>query len=208
MHGRHHFTLASKCVLGGSHGQRNLHVRLAGNTRTLEEALGRLHTDYIDLYYSYKLDRQVSIEESVGALAQAARTIGEIGLSELSATTLRRAHGVHPIAAIHAKCSTWTRNPKIAVLDAYAARATGFIVFSRAAREMLAGGAAQRGYRRAICRPTCRAFRVTISRRIWKWLRVSGDSCGRQGAAVHGLGAVAAVLRRSHSGRDADRASR
>lgn len=142
MHRRTRFTLASKCVLGGSDGKRGLDGSPAAVAATLEDSLRRLRTDHIDLYYLHRLDPNVPIEESVGALARAvdAGKIGAIGLSEMSAETLRRAHAVHPIAAMQTEYSPWTRNPEIAVLDACAELGTGFVAFSPVARGLLAGG--------------------------------------------------------------------
>ena len=88
------------------------------------------------------MDRQVPIEDSVGALAE---LVGEgkirsIGLSEVSAPTLRRAHAVHPITALQTEYSPWTRNPEIAVLDACRELGVAFVAFSPVGRGFLAGG--------------------------------------------------------------------
>ncbi|WP_084584265.1 aldo/keto reductase [Sphingomonas azotifigens] len=147
MHRRAEFTLASKCVLGGSDGKRGLDGSPEAIARTLEDSLRRLNTEHIDLYYLHRLDPNVPIEDSVGALARAveAGKIGAIGLSEMSAATLRRAHAVHPIAAMQTEYSPWTRNPEIAVLDACAELGTGFVAFSPVARGLLAGGVGPEG---------------------------------------------------------------
>lgn len=147
MHRRADFTLASKCVLGGSDGKRGIDGSPEAITRTLEESLRRLNTEHIDLYYMHRLDPAVPVEESVGALARAveAGKIGAIGLSEMSAATLRRAHAVHRIAAMQTEYSPWTRNPEIAVLDACAELGTGFVAFSPVARGLRAGGIAAEG---------------------------------------------------------------
>ncbi len=147
MHRRAEFTLASKCVLGGSDGRRGLDGSPDAIARTLEESLRRLNTDHIDLYYLHRLDPNVPIEDSVGALVRAveAGKIGAIGLSEMSAATLRRAHAVHAIAAMQTEYSPWTRNPEIAVLDACAELGTGFVAFSPVARGLLAGGVGAEG---------------------------------------------------------------
>src|SRR5690606_33362365 len=114
--------LASKCVLGlapdGS-GARILDGCPEAIRRTLDEALQRLRTDHIDLYYMHRLDPAVPVEESVGELSRAveAGKIRHIGLSEMSAATIRRAHAVHPIAAIQTEYSPWVRNPEVAVLQ-------------------------------------------------------------------------------------------
>lgn len=89
---RSRLVLASKCGLTGVDGKRVVDNRPETLRRTCEEALRRLQTDVIDLYYLHRLDRQVPIEDSVGALADLVRTgkIRSIGLSEMSAATLRR----------------------------------------------------------------------------------------------------------------------
>ena len=86
----------------------------------------------IDLYYLHRWDKSVPIEDSVGALADLVRAgkIRSIGLSEVSAATLRRAHAVHPIAALQTEYSLWTRNPEIAVLDACRELGVAFVAFS------------------------------------------------------------------------------
>jgi aryl-alcohol dehydrogenase-like predicted oxidoreductase len=98
--------------------------------------------DFIDLYYMHRLDRNVPIEESMGALVRAieAGKIGAIGLSEMSAQTIRRAHAVHPIAAVQSEYSPWVRNPEVAVLDCCRALDIGFVAFSPLARGFLANG--------------------------------------------------------------------
>ncbi|RZJ58914.1 MAG: aldo/keto reductase, partial [Acidovorax sp.] len=109
--------------------------------QTCEDSLRRLQTDVIDLYYLHRWDKQVPIEDSVGALADLVRAgkIRSIGLSEVSAATLRRAHAVHPIAAVQTEYSLWTRNPEIAVLDACRDLGTAFVAFSPVARGFLCG---------------------------------------------------------------------
>jgi len=142
MHRRRAFVLASKCVLGIYDGKRGLDGSPAAIAATLDGALTRLGTDHIDLYYLHRLDRKVPIEESVGALARAreAGKIGAIGLSEMSAATIRRAQAVHPIAAVQTEYSPVVRNPEIAVLDACRDHGIAFVAFSPVARGLLAGG--------------------------------------------------------------------
>lgn len=141
MHRRREFALASKCVLGMYDGKRGLDGSPAAIAQTLDESLGRLRTDHIDLYYLHRLDRRVPIEESVGALARAreAGKIGAIGLSEMSAATIARAHAVHPVTAVQSEYSPMVRNPEVAVLDTCARLGIGFVAFSPVARGMLAG---------------------------------------------------------------------
>ncbi|NML90807.1 aldo/keto reductase [Sphingobium sp. TB-6] len=147
MHRRTEFTLASKCVLGEIDGKRGLDGSPAAIGRVLEDSLRRLKTDHIDLYYLHRLDAKVPIEESVGALVRAveAGKIGAIGLSEMSAATLRRAHAVHPIAAMQTEYSPWSRNAELAVLDACAELGTAFVAFSPLARGLLAGNVGPEG---------------------------------------------------------------
>lgn len=144
---RGEFTLASKCVLAEIDGKRGLDGSPAAIARVLEDSLRRLNTDHIDLYYLHRLDPQVPIEESVGALARAveAGKIGAIGLSEMSAATLRRAHAVHPVSAMQTEYSPWTRNAEVAVLDACAELGVAFVAFSPLARGLLAGSVGAQG---------------------------------------------------------------
>ncbi|WP_245593529.1 aldo/keto reductase [Azospirillum halopraeferens] len=142
-HRRGEYLLASKCGLGpDATGKRTIDGRPEAIRRTCEEALRRLRTDVIDLYYLHRLDAAVPVEDSAGALAGlvAQGKIRGYGLSEVSAATLRRAHAVHPVAAVQSEYALWTRNPEIAVLDACAELGTGFVAFSPLGRGFLAGG--------------------------------------------------------------------
>jgi len=144
---RSRFTLASKCGMQGVdvNGDGKLVRVIDGRPETLratcEAALKRLNTEVIDLYYLHRWDKQVPIEDSVGALADLVRAgkIQTIGLSEVSAPTLRRAHAVHPITALQTEYSLWTRNAEIAVLDACRELGVAFVAFSPVARGFLCG---------------------------------------------------------------------
>ena len=138
---RRHFTLASKCGMAGVDGKRVIDGRPATIKRTCEEALKRLRTEVIDLYYLHRWDKTVPIEDSVGALSVLVRQgkIQTIGLSEVSASTLRKAHAVHPITALQTEYSLWTRNPEIAVLQACKELGTAFVAFSPVGRGFLTG---------------------------------------------------------------------
>jgi aryl-alcohol dehydrogenase-like predicted oxidoreductase len=144
---RSEFTLASKCGMQGVDvaGDGKLVRVIDGRPETLratcEAALKRLKTDVIDLYYLHRWDKQVPIEESVGALSDLVRAgkIQTIGLSEVSATTLRKAHAVHPITALQTEYSLWTRNPEIAVLQTCRELGVAFVAFSPVARGFLCG---------------------------------------------------------------------
>lgn len=138
---RSRFTLASKCGMTGVDGKRVIDGRPATLKRTCEEALRRLRTDHIDLYYLHRWDPSVALEDSIGALGDLVRAgkIGSIGLSEVSAATLRRANAVHPIAAVQSEYSLWTRNPELGVLDACRELGAAFVAFSPLGRGFLAG---------------------------------------------------------------------
>jgi aryl-alcohol dehydrogenase-like predicted oxidoreductase len=144
---RSRFTLASKCgmqgvdVKGDGAMVRVIDGRPATLRQTCEDALRRLQTDVIDLYYLHRWDKKVPIEDSVGGLGDLVRAgkIRSIGLSEVSASTLRKAHAEHPIAAVQTEYSLWTRNPEIAVLDACRELGTTFVAFSPVARGFLCG---------------------------------------------------------------------
>ncbi len=109
--------------------------------RNCEDSLKRLQTEVIDLYYLHRWDKKVPIEDSVGEMARlvAEGKVRALGLSEVSAATLRRAHAVHPIAAVQSEYSLWTRNPEIAVLDACRELGAAFVAFSPLARAFLTG---------------------------------------------------------------------
>lgn len=143
---RSRFTLASKCGMTVEAGDgtvksgRVIDGRPESLRATCEGSLRRLQTEVIDLYYLHRWDKQVPIEDSVGALGELVRAgkIRAIGLSEVSAATLRRAHAVHPIAAVQTEYSLWTRNPEIAVLAACRELGASFVAFSPVARGFLA----------------------------------------------------------------------
>ena len=139
---RNEFFLATKMGIIVDGAKRGIDCSPAAIRRCIDESLTRLQTDHIDLYYMHRPDRAVPIEESMGAMAElvAAGKISHVGLSEMSADTLRRAHAVHPVAAMQTEYSLWTRNPEIAVLDACAELGTTFVAFSPVGRGVLANG--------------------------------------------------------------------
>jgi hypothetical protein len=142
---RSEFTLASKCGAQGVKGPNGMRRSIDGRPATLkqtcEDSLRRLQTDAIDLYYLHRWDKNVPIEDSVGALAdlKAQGKIRAIGLSEVSAATLRRAHAVVPIDAVQSEYSLWTREPEIAVLECCREVGAAFVAFSPLARGYLTG---------------------------------------------------------------------
>lgn len=138
------------CSKGGMTGQpvgpngalqRVIDGRPESIRRDVEASLQRLGTDVIDLYYLHRWHKAVPIEESVGAMAdlQRAGKVRALGLSEVSAATLRRAHAVAPIAAVQSEYSLWSRNAEIAVLDACRDIGAAYVAFSPVARAYLTG---------------------------------------------------------------------
>jgi hypothetical protein len=134
------FVLASKCVIGFKDGKRFLDASPGAIRSACEASLERLQTDVIDLYYMHRPDPNVPVEESVGALADLVEQgkIRMIGLSEVSADTIRRAHSVHPISAVQSEYSLMTRNPEIAVLDVCRELGVTFVPFSPVGRGFFA----------------------------------------------------------------------
>ena len=106
-----------------------------------EASLKRLGIDVIDLYYQHRVDPAVPIEETVGAMADLVREgkVRTLGLSEASAATIRRAHAVHPIAAVQSEYSLATRDPEAEVLPVCRELGIGFVPFSPLARGLLSG---------------------------------------------------------------------
>jgi aryl-alcohol dehydrogenase-like predicted oxidoreductase len=137
---RSRITLASKGGVFGLKTESGTRRTIDGRPQTLrancEESLRNLRTDVIDLYYLHRWDKRVAIEESVGALAGlvAAGKIRHIGLSEVSAATLRRAHAIHPISAVQSEYSLVTRNPELGVLEACRELGVAFVAFSPVGR--------------------------------------------------------------------------
>ena len=106
-----------------------------------DASLQRLGTDYIDLYYQHRVDPNVPIEETVGAMAELvdAGKVRYLGLSEASPETIRRAHAVHPISALQSEYSLWTRDPEIEVLPTVRGLGIGFVPYSPLGRGFLSG---------------------------------------------------------------------
>ena len=112
------------------------HVRAVADA-----SLKRLGVEVIDLFYQHRVDPDVPIEETVGALADLVKEgkVRAIGLSEASAATLRRAHAVHPVSALQSEYSLWTRDPEGEILDTCRELGIGFVPFSPLGRGFLTG---------------------------------------------------------------------
>jgi aryl-alcohol dehydrogenase-like predicted oxidoreductase len=109
---------------------------------SIEGSLQRLNTDYVDLYYQHRVDPNVPIEETVGALAELVQEgkIRHIGLSEAGPDTIRRAQAVHPITAVQTEYSLWSRDPETnGVLAACRELGIGFVPYSPLGRGFLSG---------------------------------------------------------------------
>lgn len=104
-------------------------------------SLKRLGLDCIDLYYQHRVDRNVPIEDTVGAMSDLVREgkVRYIGLSEASAATIRRAHAVHPISALQSEYSLWTRDPEDEILPVIRELGIGFVPYSPLGRGFLTG---------------------------------------------------------------------
>ncbi len=108
---------------------------------SIDGSLRRLGTDYVDLYYQHRVDPNVPIEETLGAMGElvAAGKIRHIGLSEAAPETIRRAQAVHPITAVQSEYSLWTRDPEAEVLPTCRELGIGFVPYSPLGRGFLSG---------------------------------------------------------------------
>lgn len=139
---RDKIVLASKFAIKfNAQGGRSFDNSPAYMRRSLDASLKRLGVERLDLYYIHRLDSVTPIEESVDALAREVKAgkIAAVGLSEVAPDTLRRAHAVHPIAAVQSEYSLWTRAPELGLLDACRELGTTFVAFSPLGRGYFAG---------------------------------------------------------------------
>ena len=109
--------------------------------KACDASLRRLGVDHIDLYYQHRVDKSVPIEETVGAMKELVDDgkVSHLGLSEASPETIRRAHAVHPIAALQTEYSLWTRDPEDEVLPTVRELGIGFVAYSPLGRGFLSG---------------------------------------------------------------------
>ena len=107
----------------------------------IEGSLSRLGTDHIDLYYQHRMDPDVPVEETVGALSEliGEGKIGHYGLSEAAPDTIRRAHAVHPVTALQTEYSLWSRDPEAELLPLVRELGIGFVPYSPLGRGFLTG---------------------------------------------------------------------
>ncbi|TBL42780.1 MULTISPECIES: aldo/keto reductase [unclassified Micromonospora] len=138
---RDEVVLATKFGLVSHTGRPGTDSTPANIRMAVEGSLRRLGTDHIDLYYQHRVDRGTPIEDTVGALRElvVAGKVRHIGLSEVSATTIRRAHTVHPVAAVQTEYSLWTRDPDGAVLSTLRELGIGLVPYSPLGHGFLTG---------------------------------------------------------------------
>jgi aryl-alcohol dehydrogenase-like predicted oxidoreductase len=138
---REQVVLATKFGLVSHRGGPAPDSSPANVRRAVEGSLVRLRTDHLDLYYQHRLDPGTPIEETVGTLAElvAEGKVRHIGLSEVSAETVRRAHAVHPIAAVQTEYSLWSRDPET-LLPVLRELGVGLVPYSPLGRGFLTGG--------------------------------------------------------------------
>jgi aryl-alcohol dehydrogenase-like predicted oxidoreductase len=122
-------------------GPGNLDSSPANIRAAVEGSLKRLGTDHIDLYYQHRVDPKTPIEETVGALSRlvAEGKVRHIGLSEAGPATIRRAHAVHPVAALQTEYSLWTRDPETELLPLLRKLGIGFVPYSPLGHGFLTG---------------------------------------------------------------------
>ena len=140
---RDQVTIASKfgIVRGGGVGNRSIRGDRAYVFEQIDLTLQRLGTDYVDLYYVHRIDRDVGIEETVGAVAElvTAGKVRAIGLSEASGTEIRRAHAIHPIAAVQSEWSLFSRDVEENVLAVLVELGIVMVPYAPLSRALLTG---------------------------------------------------------------------
>jgi len=141
-HRRHDYTLASKCgIFRNDQDKAEINCRPEVLLKTCEDSLRRLDTDVIDLYYLHRVDANVPVEESIGALSRMVEQgkVRTIGASEIGDENLRKAHATHPLIAVQSEYSLWTRTPERKVLATCQELGISFVAFAPLARQFLTG---------------------------------------------------------------------
>lgn len=183
---RDRVVVATKCGIVREKGkyERRIDTSPAYIKSACEASLGRLGIDTIDLYYLHRLSADVAIEDSVGALADLVKAgkIRSIGLCEVSARTLARAHAVHPVSAVQSEYSLWTRDPEAEVLPACRERNVAFVAYSPLGRGFLTGriasteGMADNDFRRS--NPRFQAENIARNARLLEAVQGVADRHG------------------------------
>jgi aryl-alcohol dehydrogenase-like predicted oxidoreductase len=138
---RDQVVIATKFGFDIAGGQGGLDSRPEQIRRVADASLRRLRTDRIDLFYQHRVDPDVPIEDVAGTVGElvAEGKVRHLGLSEASATTIRRAHAAHPVTAVQSEYSLWTRDPEAEVLPALAELGIGLVAFSPLGKGFLTG---------------------------------------------------------------------
>lgn len=138
---RDEVVLATKFGVVSHTGRPGLDGTPANIRLAVEGSLRRLGTDHIDLYYQHRIDPDTPVEDTVGALSELVTEgkVLHIGLSEAGAATIRRAHAVHPLAAVQSEYSLWTRDPEAEVLPVLRELGIGLVPYSPLGHGFLTG---------------------------------------------------------------------
>ncbi|WP_042704642.1 aldo/keto reductase [Azospirillum sp. B506] len=180
---RHRVTVATKFGIVRQPGEysRRVDTSPAYVAQACDASLKRLGVETIDLYYAHRINPEIPVEETIGAMADLVKAgkVRALGLSEVSAATLRRAHAVHPIAAVQSEYSLWTRDVEAAVLPTCRELGISLVAYAPLGRGMLTG---------AVSSPD--QFAENDFRRIAP--RFSGNNFDRNLALVEQVKALAA----------------
>jgi aryl-alcohol dehydrogenase-like predicted oxidoreductase len=138
---RDRVVLATKFGFVSNGGSRRIDGRPDYVREACDASLERLGVDHIDLYYQHRVDPRVPIEETVGAMAELVEQgkVRHLGLSEAAPATIRRAHAVHPIAALQTEYSLWSRDPEDEIMPTCRELGIAFVAYSPLGRGFLAG---------------------------------------------------------------------
>ena len=179
--------LATK--FGNVRGENGEHLGIRGDAEYVRQAcdasLQRLGTDHIDLYYQHRVDANIPIEETVGAMAELVDQgkVRHLGLSEAAPETIRRAHAVHPITALQSEYSLFTREPeRDGVLETVRELGIGFVAYSPLGRGFLTGRIGD-----------LQELHQSDSRRTGRFPRFTGDNFRRNLALVERVKEIASA---------------
>jgi aryl-alcohol dehydrogenase-like predicted oxidoreductase len=186
---RQQLLIATKCGLQRVQGTRTVLVDSspAYLRRACEESLRRLGVDHVDLYYLHRRSPLVPIEDTVGAMAELVKAgkVRALGLSEVSATTLRRAAAEHPIAALQSEYSLWSRDVEASLLGACTELGVALVAYSPLGRGFLTGAiAAPEGLGEGDLRPHLPRFRPENFRENTKLLVSLSEVAQELGASM------------------------
>jgi aryl-alcohol dehydrogenase-like predicted oxidoreductase len=135
--------IATKCGIERKKGEykRSINNRPDYIRQSLEGSLRRLKRDHVDLYYLHRLDSSTPLEDSIGELSRLVKEgkIRYVGLSEVSASTIEKAHSIHPLTAVQSEYSLFTRNAEAVILPAIERLGIGFVAYSPLGRGFLSG---------------------------------------------------------------------